>query len=144
MKNKAILVALAASAAMLAGCSSPRQPGIDYGTNYGHPALNSAFNAPAPQQPSMGGTIVGATLGGIIGSRFGSGSGRVAAAGAGAAVGAMAMGQGGISSEGATGALLGGLVGSRFGSGSGQLAATAIGAGLGAYLMAPPAPGPTR
>jgi uncharacterized protein YcfJ len=95
---------------------------------------NETTQAPAPQQRSMGGALIGGVVGGLLGSQIGGGHGSTAATAAGAIAGTVigdkvANPNSNRSVGGAVvGGVAGGLLGSQVGGGSGNKAATAAGA----------------
>jgi len=78
--------------------------------------------------------LLGAIIGGVLGSKVGEGSGNKAATAFGALLGSSLSSGEEISSNKLSGAILGGLAGSQIGSGSGNKAATAAGALIGSEL----------
>ncbi len=78
--------------------------------------------------------LLGAIIGGVLGSKVGEGSGNKAATAFGALLGSSLSSGEEINSNKLSGAILGGLAGSQVGSGSGNKAATAAGALIGSEL----------
>ena len=78
--------------------------------------------------------LLGAIIGGVLGSKVGEGSGNKAATAFGALLGSSLSSGEEISSNNLAGAILGGVAGSQVGSGSGNKAATAAGALIGSEL----------
>ena len=78
--------------------------------------------------------LLGAIIGGVLGSKVGEGSGNQAATAFGALLGSSLSSGEEINSNNLAGAVLGGVAGSQVGSGSGNKAATAAGALIGSEL----------
>ena len=78
--------------------------------------------------------LLGAIIGGVLGSKVGEGSGNQAATAFGALLGSSLSSGEEINSNNLAGAILGGGAGSQVGSGSGNKAATAAGALIGSEL----------
>lgn len=78
--------------------------------------------------------LLGAIIGGVLGSKVGEGSGNQAATAFGALLGSSISSGKEINSNNLAGAILGGVAGSQIGSGSGNKAATAAGALIGSEL----------
>ena len=78
--------------------------------------------------------LLGAIIGGVLGSKVGEGSGNQAATAFGALLGSSLSSGEEINSNNLAGAILGGVAGSQVGSGSGNKAATAAGALIGSEL----------
>ncbi len=78
--------------------------------------------------------LLGAIIGGVLGSKVGEGSGNKAATAFGALLGSSLSSGEEINSNNLAGAILGGVAGSQVGSGSGNKAATAAGALIGSEL----------
>ena len=78
--------------------------------------------------------LLGAIIGGVLGSKVGEGSGSQAATAFGALLGSSLSSGEEINSNNLAGAILGGVAGSQVGSGSGNKAATAAGALIGSEL----------
>lgn len=94
----------------------------------------------APNDRSMGGSVVGGVAGGLMGSQVGGGNGSVAATGVGAVAGVVVGDRvaNPNSNRSVTGGIVGGLagalLGSRVGGGNGNKAATAAGGIIGAIV----------
>lgn len=135
MHHRYLLTALVATGS--SGCATQSEL-----ARFGHPALAAptlvTSHSPSVGRP-LGASLWGATVGGLIGSRFGrqGSSGQTAATAAGAALGAASVYQNTTGLSPAQGAVVGAVIGSRFGRGTGKDLAIVLGAGLGAYLQAP-------